>query len=161
MVRLQGQFLKGKWVFMALHKGMDTFLSDGHYRKYYWHDLQIIIEEIINRGMTPYIYTEGKYDSRLECLKEVTKGKVVYHFEQCDMINAKKALGETACISGGFPVYLLDYGTKQQVVDECKRLIDCCAAGGGYIFETGCGFDNSKPENVEAMFDTVKTYGKK
>jgi len=161
MIRAQGQFLKGKWVFMALHKGMDTFLSDEHYRKLYWSDLQRIIEEIINQGMTPYIYTEGKYDSRLDCLKEVTKGKVVYHFEQCDMVRAKKVLGDVACISGGFPVYLLDYGTKQQVIDECKRLIDGCAAGGGYIFETGHGFDHSKPENVEAMFETVKTYGKR
>ena len=161
LVRLQGQFLKGKWVFMPLHKGMDKFMSGEHYRKYYWSDLQAIIEEIVKQGMTPYVYTEGKYDSRLECLKEVTKGKVVYHFEECDMAQAKKALGDTACISGGFPVYLLDYGTKQQVIDECKRLIDVCAPGGGFIFETAHGFDHSKPENVEAMFDTVKTYGKR
>ena len=160
-IRLQGQFLKEKWVFIPLHKGMDKFLSDEHYRKFYWPGLQALIEEIINQGMTPYVYTEGKYDSRLECLKEVTKGKVVYHFEICDMVNAKKALGDTACVSGGFPTILLDYGTKQQVIDECKRLIDGCAAGGGYIFETAHGFDHSKPENVEAMFETVKTYGKK
>jgi len=161
LVRLQGQFLKGRWVFMPLHKGMDKFLSDEHYAKYYWHDLQLIIEEIIKQGMTPYIYTEGKYESRLEFLKDVPKGKVIYHFEECDMAKAKKVLGDTCCISGGFPVYLLDYGTKQQVIDECKRLIDSCAAGGGYIFETGHGFDISKPENVEAMIETVKTYGKK
>lgn len=159
-VRAQGQFLKGKWVFMALHKGMDGFMSDEHYRKFYWKDLQIIIEEIIKNGMTPYIYTEGPYDSRLECLKEVEKGKVVYHFEECDMINAKKVLGDIACIAGGFPVYLLDYGTKQEVIDECKRLIDGCAPGGGFIFETSCGIDNAKPENLEAMMETVKTYGK-
>jgi hypothetical protein len=66
----------------------------------------------------PYIYTEGGYDTRLECLKEVPKGKVLYHFEKVDMIKAKKILGDTACISGGFPVYLLDHGTKQQVIDE-------------------------------------------
>ena len=160
-IRMQGQFLKGKWVFMPLHKGMDAFLSGEHYSKFYWSYLQRIIEEIINQGMTPYIYTEGKYDSRLEFLKDVPKGKVVYHFEQCDMVRAKKVLGDTACISGGFSTYLLDYGTRQQVTDECKRLIDGCAAGGGYIFETAHGFDHSKPENVEAMFDTVMTYGKK
>ena len=160
-IGVQSQFLKGKWVFMPLHKGMDTFLSNEHYRKFYWNDLQRIIEEIIDQGMTPYVYTEGKYDSRLEFLKEVPKGKVVYHFEQCDMLQAKKVLGDTACISGGFSTYLLDYGTKQKVIDECKRLIDGCASGGGFIFETAHGFDFSKPENVEAMFDTVMTYGKK
>lgn len=161
MIEVQGQFLKNMWVFMPLHKGMDGFMSDEQYRKFYWNDLQAIINKIIDNGMTPYIYTEGKYDSRLECLKEVPRGKVLYHFEEVDMVQAKKVLGDTACISGGFPIYLLEYGTKQQVIDECKRLIDGCAAGGGFIFETGSGFDHAKPENVEAMFDTVKTYGKK
>ena len=111
--------------------------------------------------MVPYIYTEGKYDSRLECLKEVPAGKVVYHFEEVDMAQAKKILGDTACISGGFPVYLLDYGTKEQVVNEAKRLIDTCAVGGGFIFETSCGMDLAKRENVEALMDTVRNYGKK
>ena len=88
-------------------------------------------------------------------------GKVVYSFEEVDPVYAKQQLGKSACITGIFPIYLLHYGTKQQVIDEAKRLIDILAPGGGYIFATGAGFDHAKPENVEAMFDTVKTYGKK
>ena len=160
-IKMQGQMIPGRCVFMALHKGMDGFMSDVHYRTFYWDYLQRIIYAIIDNGMIPYIYTEGKYDSRLECLKEVPRGKVIYHFEDVDMAEAKKVLGDTACISGGFPVYLLDYGTKEQVVDECKRLIDICAPGGGFIFETCYGMDYAKPENVEAMADTVRTYGKR
>ena len=139
---------------------MDGFMSDEQYRKYYWSDLQAIIEEIIKNGMTPYIYTEGDYNTRLDCLKEVTAGKVIYHFETVDMANAKKVLGDTACISGGFPVYLLEHGTRQQVIDEAKRLIDICAPGGGYIFETNCGLDNPLPGNLEALMETVREYGK-
>jgi hypothetical protein len=161
MVEMQGKLIPGKWVFMALHKGMDGFMSGEQYRKFYWDDLRTIIECIIANGMTPYIYTEGPYTSRLECLKEVPKGKVIYHFEQCDMAKAKKVLGDTACISGAFPAVLLDFGTKQQVIDEVKRLIDTCAPGGGYIFETGSGYDEVKQENVEAMYDTALQYGKK
>ena len=160
MLKMQGQMLPGRWVFMALHKGMDGFMSDEQYRKYYWSDLQAIIEEIIKNGMTPYIYTEGDYNTRLDCLKEVTAGKVIYHFETVDMANAKKVLGDTACISGGFPVYLLEHGTRQQVIDEAKRLIDICAPGGGYIFETNCGLDNPLPGNLEALMETVREYGK-
>jgi len=90
----------------------------------------------------------------------VPKGKVVYAFEKADPVNVKKQLGDTACISGLFPCFLLHYGTKQQVIDEAKRLIDIMAPGGGFIFNTDAGFDHAKPENVEAMFDTVKNYGK-
>ena len=160
-VKLQGKMMPGKHVFMALHKGMDGFMSDEHYREFYWNHLQIIINTIIEAGMVPYIYTEGKYNSRLECLKEVPKGKVIYHFEEVDMVQAKKILGDTACIAGGVPVYLLDYGTKEQVIDEAKRLIDACAPGGGFIFETSCGIDLAKKENMEALRDTVRTYGKR
>ena len=160
-VKMQGKLMPGKHVFMALHKGMDGFMSDEHYRRFYWDHLQIIINTIIEAGMVPYIYTEGKYNSRLECLKEVPRGKVIYHFEEVDMVQAKKVLGDTACIAGGFPVYLLDYGTREQVVDEAKRLIDACAPGGGFIFETSCGIDLAKKENMEALRDTVRTYGKR
>ena len=160
MIKASKGINDGTQVFMALHKGMDGFMSDEQYRKYYWSDLQAIIEEIIKNGMTPYIYTEGDYNTRLDCLKEVTAGKVIYHFETVDMANAKKVLGDTACISGGFPVYLLEHGTRQQVIDEAKRLIDICAPGGGFIFETNCGLDNPLPGNLEALMETVREYGK-
>jgi hypothetical protein len=150
---------KGKWVFMPLHKGMDTFLSHEDYKNLYWRDLQTIINKIIDVGMVPYIYTEGPYNTRLQFLADVPKGKVLYHFEEVDMKKAKKILGGTACISGGFPIFLLHFGKKQQVIDKVKELIDDCAPGGGFIFETSAGFDDAPPENVEAMFDTVKTYG--
>ena len=150
----------GKLVFMALHKGMDGFMSDEHYREYYWSHLQKIIEAIIEADKIPYIFTEGKYNSRLDCLTEVPVGKVFYHFEEVDMALAESKLGTIACIGGGFSPYLLNYGTKEQVVDECKRLLDICAPGGGFIFETAYGMDYAKDENVEAMFETVRTYGK-
>jgi len=159
-VEMFSQLFPGKCCFMPLHKGMDKFLSDKHYAELYWKDLQAIILHIIKCGMVPYIYTEGPYTSRLEFLKDVPPGKVIYHFEECDMLLAKKVLGDVACISGGFNVTMLNYSTKQQVIDEVKRLIDGCAPGGGFIFETSCGMDEVKIENVEAMFETVKTYGK-
>jgi hypothetical protein len=155
LIKIFGKIMPGQWVFMPLHKGMDGFLSPDQYRKFYWKDLQIIINSIIDNNLVPYIYTEGLYTSRLEFLKEVPRGKVIYHFEQCDMARAKKVLGDTACIAGGFSVNLLAFNTKQQVIDEVKRLIDICAGGGGYIFETSSGYDEVKQENVEAMYETV------
>jgi uroporphyrinogen-III decarboxylase len=150
---------EGKHVFMALHKGMDGFMSDEHYRRYYWGHLQKIILAIIDSGKVPYIYTEGKYNSRIDCLTEVPPGKVFYHFEDVDMAAAKKKLGGIACISGGFPAALLDWGTPLQVREEMKRLFDACAPGGGFIFETSCGLGNCKRENVEAMFEEAKKLG--
>ncbi|MBR4702705.1 MAG: hypothetical protein IKO91_02575 [Oscillospiraceae bacterium] len=149
-----------EFVFMPLHKGMDGFMSDEHYRKFYWKYLQGVILEIIDAGKTPYVYTEGKYNSRLDFLTEVPPGKVIYHFEDVDMALAKQKLGGIACITGGYQPWKLGWQTKEQVRDEVKKLIDTCAPGGGYMFETSCGLDYAKRENVEVMFDTVRTYGK-
>ena len=162
MIHMQGQRpgAKRKHVFMALHKGMDGFMGDEHYRKYYWRHLQQIIEAIIKEDMVPYIFCEGKYNSRLDCLKEVTPGKVYYHFEDVDMAVAKQKLGDVACISGSFNTNLLQFGTPDQVRDEAKRLIEICAPGGGFIFNTGSALSHVKKENVEAMFETVRLYGK-
>ncbi|MCL1805302.1 MAG: hypothetical protein FWG28_04805 [Clostridiales bacterium] len=150
---------EGKHFFMALHKGMDGFMSDELYRKYYWSHLQKIILAIIDSGHVPYIYTEGKYNSRIDCLTEVPPGKVFYHFEEVDMAVAKKKLGGIACITGGFPATLLDWGTPEQVREEMKRLMDICAPGGGFVFGTSCGMGNCKRENVEAMFESAREYG--
>ncbi|MBR2328717.1 MAG: hypothetical protein IKA58_02400 [Clostridia bacterium] len=162
MIRMQGAnpANKGKHVFMALHKGMDGFMSDEHYRHFYWRHLQKIIETIIEVDMVPYIFTEGKYNSRLDCLTEVPVGKVFYHFETVDMALAKSKLKDIACISGGFSTNILQFGKPEQVKDEVKRLLDICAPGGGFIFETSSALSHVKRENVEAMFETVKEYGK-
>lgn len=150
----------GKHVFMSLHKGMDGFMSDDTYEHFYWRHLKEIIEAIIEAGKVPYIFAEGKYNTRLKFLTEVPKGKVYYRFESVDMAEAKRMLGDIACISGGMPAKILNFGTKQDVIDETKRIIDACAPGGGFVFETACGLDYCSHENVQAMFDTVREYGK-
>lgn len=150
-----------KSVFFPLHKGMDGFMSPEIYHRLYWKPLKKCVEALVDMGVTPYLYTEGKYDSRLEQLTDVPKGKVVYHFESVDIQRAKQVLGGTACISGNLPLYTLEYGTPQQVIDETKRLIDICAPGGGYMFDAAGSLDNVPRANVEALFDTVQTYGKK
>ena len=161
LIRMQGKRpgARGKHVFMALHKGIDGFMSDEHYRKYYWRHLQMIIEEIIKADMVPYIFCEGRYNSRLDCLTEVTPGKVFYHFEEVNMEVAKSKLKDIACIAGSFSTNLLQFGTPDRVRDEAKKLLDICAPGGGFIFMTSSGLSHVKRENVEAMFETVREYG--
>lgn len=146
--------------FMPMHKGVDGFMSDEHYAKHYWPRLLELVNAWIDVGAIPYVYTEGKYDSRIPFLKELPKGKCVVHFEEVDIVNAKKELGDIACLSGVYPAQLLTDGTKQQVVDEAKRLMDILCPGGGYIFDFDGGIYEHKRENMEALYDTIKTYGK-
>lgn len=150
-----------KRVFFPLHKGMDKFMSPKQYEALYWKPMKKVMLALIELGVTPVLFAEGAYNTRLEFLADVPPGKVFYHFETIDLERAKKALAGIACFSGNFPVYLLERGTRQQVVDETKRIIDLCAPGGGYIFDTDKYIENVKRENMEAMFETVRSYGTK
>ena len=76
------------------------------------------------------------------------------------MKEAKRVVGPHACISGGIRSDMLLRGTVDQVKDEVKRNLDICAPGGGFIFDISDSMERCKPANVEALFDTVKTYGK-
>lgn len=156
----QAQHSNGRFVFIPLHKGMDTFLSDEQYRKFYWDTLLRLCRGLIDNGLTPWVYTEGPYNSRIECLTELPKGKCWVHFEEADMKKAKKYLGNVACLSGGIRSHALSYGTREQVIDQVKENLDILAPGGGYIFDLSDTMEDCKPENVEAMFETVRLYGK-
>lgn len=149
------------YVWFWLHKGVDDFMSDEQFGKFYWPSLRRYLTEVAEAGLTPVVYVEGKYHTRLEHLTEVPAKKVIYNFEYIDMAEAKKVLGGHSCIMGNVPSYTLSYGTPQETADCVKKLIDTCAPGGGYIVDTATMIDDAKPENIDAMFDTVFTYGKR
>ena len=76
--------------------------------------------------VTPYLYTEGKYNTRLEQLRDLPKGKCMIHFETVDMKKAKEIVGGNSCIVGNLSAYLLEMGTPEQVTEEVKKLLDIC-----------------------------------
>ena len=159
LAQAHAPFIHGQWVFIPLHKGFDGFLGPDQYDEFYWPTFRRLIEDLVANGLTPYIYTEGKYDSRLERIAELPAHKVVFHFEDVDMAEAKRIVGKDHCISGGFNTRLLESGTVQQVKDAVKEQFDICAPGGGYIFDVADTLDDCKPENVEALFETAREYG--
>lgn len=149
-----------KRVFFPLHKAMDGFMSDAQYERFYWKPLKKIILALIDMGVTPYIYTEGPYRTRLHHLADVPKGKVFYHFEDVDMAEAKRVLGNTAAICGNLSISRMEFGRKEDIAEDVKRLLDICAPGGGYLFDFNGSLENCKPENMEIMFETLDKYGK-
>ena len=142
-----------------LHKGFDNFISDEMYAKFYWPYLRQWIVKLIDEGVVPVVFCEGTYTTRLKYLADVPKGKVIYVFEKVDIREAKRVLGGTACIMGGFPVYTVTHGTPQKIHDQVKEYMDVLAPGGGYIFSLSTSIDNAPRANVEALFEAVERYG--
>lgn len=155
----QAKAVRAEYVFMPLHCGTDEFMSVQNYERFYWPGLHRAICAILDAGMTPLVFCEGRYHSRLEILRSVPKGKVIFLFEDVDFARAKQVLGNVACIAGGMPTGSLIYETPDQVADQTKRMLDLCAPGGGYIMSNSIALDQASPANMEAWRDTLLTYG--
>lgn len=151
---------KAKYGWVMLHKGFDNFISEKDYAELYWPYLRQWILALIDNDITPVVYTEGAYNTRLKFLRDVPKNKVVYHFEEVDLKLAKKMLGDVACIQGGFPAYTVTYGTPEEIDRKVKETLDIMAPGGGYLFTTGYSLEDCPQENMEALLEAVDKYGK-
>lgn len=147
-------------IVFPLHCGVDEFMSPANYEKYYWPNLKKAIDLTIKYGMTPICFCEGNYNTRLEVLCNVPKGKVVYVFEKVDLQKAKDTVGQVACICGNLSNSLLIYGKPEQVEYETRRQIDILAPGGGYIMNCSATLDNADHKNLRIWRDTTLKYGK-
>ncbi len=145
---------------MPLHKGDDTFMSNKQFETFYWPTFKRMLLGLIDEGCLPFPVAEGAYNNRLEYISDMPKSGVVWMFDQTNMANAKKTVGRVSCIVGNIPVSVAYTGTPQDMKNVVRKLIETCAPGGGYIVSGGATFDKAKPENIRAMMDAVKEYGK-
>jgi len=142
-----------------LHKGDDTMMSDKQYREFYWPTFRKVLMGIIEQGVVPLLFAEGKYNDRLEIIQDLPRAGVVWYFDQTDMFKAKEILGDTACLMGNVPTSLLCTGKPHEVKEYCRKLIETVGKGGGYILAGGAMLDKGIPENIHAMSEAAFEYG--
>jgi uroporphyrinogen-III decarboxylase len=87
------------------------------------------------------------------------KSSVLWSFEDIDMARAKKVLGNVACIAGNVPASVLYTKTPKDVKENCRKLIETCAPGGGYILTGAAGMNEGNPDNLRAMMEAAREYG--
>lgn len=146
-------------VFMPLHKGADGWMSEEQFEQLYWPSLKEVILGLVEEGCVPFLFAEGSFVSRLKYLNELPKGTTMWMFDQIDMAEVKRQVGDTVCIMGNLPTGLMLTGTAAQVDERCKKLIDTCGPGGGYILTTGAALDEGNAETTGAMIEAVDKYG--
>ena len=142
-----------------LHKGADGWMSQKQFETFYWPSLKKVMDAFIKEGLIQSLFAEGTFDSRLETVNEFPKGTVTWYFDQTDMSRAKRILGNKCCIQGNVPSSLVVTGSPKDVKEYCRKLIEVCGKGGGYILSAGTIAENPKLENLRAMLQAVKEYG--
>jgi hypothetical protein len=146
-------------VLIPLHFGSEGFCSIKQFETFYWPTLRGLVVELAERGFTPFVMTEGDYNSRLEYLLEIPRGKAFVHFDTTDMFRAKDVLGGHLCISGNVPTSLLAAGTPEEVKEYAQGLIDYCGRDGGFVMSSRTPVDDARPENLKALIDFTIEYG--
>ena len=75
-------------------------------------------------------------------------------------LEIKKEFGDKLCFHGGISIQrVLQTGTKEEVAEEVRRVIDALAPNGGYILAPTHWIQSGTPiENVLTMYQTAKEY---
>jgi uroporphyrinogen-III decarboxylase len=143
-----------------LHKGADGFLSDDHFRTFYWPTLKAVMQGLIAEGIVPMMFVQGSYTRRLEVIAddELPAGSVLWLFDQTDMPAARRALAGRACIGGNVPSALLALGTPAEVEEYVTGLLDACATDGGFFLRSGSALDDARAENLKAMIEVGRAW---
>jgi hypothetical protein len=150
-----------KRVFSALHRGSDGFMALKHFETFYWATFKKLDMALTDAGIVHAPFYEGNWEQRLEYLLELPKGKTIARFALTDMVRAKSVLKGHTCIMGGVPHNMLQVSSPSEVEDFTRDLIRTCGKDGGLIICTSTGITHeAKPENVKAMLDAVKKYGR-
>lgn len=147
-----------KQIFIPLHRGADGFMSPKQFEKFYWPYLKQLINDLIDAGLTPMPFFEGKYEQRVDYLKELPAGKCIGWFDRSDMQLLKDKLKDNLCVAGGMPASLLQTGTVESVRQRTKEVIDIFDKT-GLIMTVSTVMDEAKPELVQAWIDAVHEFG--
>jgi uroporphyrinogen-III decarboxylase len=146
-------------VFMPLHKGDDSFMSEKQFETYYWPGLKKVILDLVEEGCVPLLFAEGSYNKRLEVVRDLPERSVVWWFDRTDMARAKQVLGDRNCIAGNVPTSLICTGTPEEITEHCRNLIEVCGKNGGYILTGGAQVHNTTAKNLRALIEAVRLYG--
>lgn len=149
---------ESKLVFIALHKGLDGFMSPEQFKKFYWPTLRELVLALIKEDLIPYLFWEGDCTSRLPFINDIPAGKAMYRFEATDIFKAKDALRDRVCIRGNVPISILATGTPDDVKEYCRKIIDYVGEGGGFLMDSSAGVTDARPENLRTMFEFSREY---
>ena len=147
-------------IFIPMHKGEDSFMSVKQFEKFYWPTFRKLLLGMVNEGCVPMMVIDGSYnEARMKIISDLPRASVVWTMEKTDMFKAKEILGDSACIAGNVLASQLYTQTPQVIKEYCRKLIEVCGKGGGYILSLGSGIDKCNPANLHAIVEAAREYG--
>ena len=142
----------GQLFFMA-----HTVLNRKQYEEFEWPIVKRIFDAIVEADKHVRIYVQGKMMDRFaDFFSDYPAGHFAFHLEGDDIYEARKAL-PNCCLIGGMTVDLLGYGTREDCLNEAKKLVDELG-GTGFILSQDKMLTykhDAKAENLMAVCEYV------
>lgn len=124
--------------------------------------LNHVLKGLCDAGIIPILQFEQDVTHLLPNIKKLPgPGKCVFNCDSTDAIKAKEILGDHMCVMGNVPLGLLTVGSPHDVEKYVKNLIDKIGNEPGFIIGPALGIPGeAKKENVKALIESAKKYGK-
>ncbi len=125
------------------------------------------IELATDAGLPTHVHSCGPQRRLVQILAEETDLTVIDPLEgppmgDCDLADLKRRFGHKLVLKGNLHTTdVMLRGSRADVAAASRTAIDAAAAGGRFILSTGdqCGRD-TPDENIRAMIETARTYGR-
>ncbi|MBS7610300.1 nucleoside 2-deoxyribosyltransferase, partial [Candidatus Bathyarchaeota archaeon] len=133
------------------------------FREFELPNLRRIIEFADKRGIPVLKHSDGNlYPIIDDMLEAGIKGLHPIEPGTMDLADIKRRYGNRICLLGNVDCrYVLPFGSEEDVRRDVRRCIDAAAEGGGFVLTSSNSLHaNCKVENVYAMVDEAREYGK-
>ncbi len=134
-------------------------VSRQHFREFALPPIQKLADSFHQRGVRSLLHVCGNTTDKLDLLV-ATRCDCVSIDAKVDIGTAKEAFAGKCCLAGNVaPVRILLQGTPEEVEEECNKVLDAAAPGGGFVLMPGCDISPTVPlENVKVFMETARTW---
>ncbi len=117
--------------FIPLH--LAPYLRPKDFERLYWSTLEKLVVEMHKRGEKAFLFAEVDWTRYAEYLARLPENTII-QFENGDVKHIKEVVGKKQIIGGFFDPTITLTRSKEQCLDEAKRLIDIGAPSGKFFF---------------------------
>ena len=146
---------------MSVPMQLPAFIRARDFEKVYWPSWIALANHLVSLGIRPLFQLEKSYAHLMDHVAELPAGCGVY-LEDDMPWDVKTAAPHLFVVAG---ISLQDLKLKQtdECIDFVKNMIDRTAPFGGFVFSVNSimlTLSDVRPENLIAVHDFVKEYGK-
>lgn len=117
--------------FVPLH--LAPYINMQKFEELYWPTFLQMVQELDKRGVACSLYAEQDWTRFAEYLAQMPQSTNIV-FENGDYAHIKKTVGKNHTIGGFYDPTITLSRSKEDCIDEAKRLLDTCMEGGRFFF---------------------------